>query len=661
MKRGYRTPPFDDEFGYMPFSQHNIKPWQSWWDPYDDWIEVPNVQHVETSIEFQSESGMADPESAVITIDNILYEEVFGLGGLYHRMARGAMSPRRGWTNEGQRDPIPGVKRNEWFDVLNGGYRVRIWQGYGDALEPVFTGLIDDTEVGDTPDTITMTCRSFGSLLTDQRVFGDNKPKEMRSPIVFHDRLRADTTTVVGGGAAASTSDPGHPPIGVVKKGDESFWMSHAHTTEDNTEWVQVRLPQGRYTEFFVNPGYDDMEMFLSVYVRHKGLSHKATVDGDDVEDGWISRDLGEVPGINGGHPYAYHWPRVSKGGMKRELPFELVCGDDTVLRISFRRLGKHGPGDYRAKCYRLAGYKAKRKHSKSVKRHWILVDDASDCIKWALLWAGFQNLDHIEPLKVRLTNAITFDQTSFLSDIIKHFTDETDFTFHIDGFDDANEQDIGTPHFEANRAIGLPDPSMVEVRDSDLLTDIGIRYGKEPLAYIIRVRGKVPEDPGYRAAVGVPLGQDLQKRPQGEYRPPWSDAHYSFEGKRIENYPFHGRLAGLRRHVVKTDNNCTTESDCMTACLLIALRQALAAVGGSIELPGNPTLLLNRLMSVVDSASGANTRLWVTHRATTFTRGEQAEFKTTIQGALTDSPDLYYVALDYLYYTAKVQADGAL
>jgi hypothetical protein len=343
---------------------------------------------------------------------------------------------------------------------------------------------------------------------------------------------------------------------------------------------------------------------------------------------------------------------------MKRRLPFELVCGDDTVLRISFRRLGKHAPGDYRAKCSRLAAYKTRRKPS-ATKRHWVLVDDASDCIKWALMWAGFRNLDNIEPLGVRLKQPITFDQTTFLADIIRHFTDETDFNFFIEGFDDTDEQSIGIPHFEPTRALIANDPTLTEVRDGDLLTDISIKFAKEPLAYIIRVRGKVPDSD--EPQVGINLGQDKAKRVMGEYRPPWSDAHYDFNGKRVANYPFHGRLAGLRKHVVKTDNNCQTQEDCMVACLLIALRQALAAVAGQVEIPGNPTIILNSQISVIDEASGTNTRMWITHRSTTFTRGEQAEFKTTLQGAMVDTPDLYTVALDYLHYLDKVKEEAAL
>lgn len=653
MDRSYRPFPGEDaDFGYIGGSTHNDEPWQAYWRATGPWIDLPNIQQVETAIEFQDTSGMADPETATITIDNIIYEEVFGTGGLYHRFSRGYLSPWRGWTNLGARDPQPGVQQNEWFDVLNGGYRVRIWQGYGDAMLGAWTGLIDDTDVGVTPDTIALTCRSFHAALTDQRVFGDNKAKELPSPIVFHDRLRADETTAVGGGANASTYAPEHAPINVTKRGDETYWLSHAHTTPNNTEWIQVRLPKGRYNEFYVNPGYDEMEMYLSIYARN------AKVDGEAVVDGWISRDLGAVPGVNGGHPYAYHWGRVSAGGLRRELPFELECGDETVLRISFRRLGRHGQDDYRAKCSRLAAYKSKRKPSAS-RKHWILVDDASDCVKWALMWAGFKNWT-VEPMGVRLKTPITFDQTSYLNDIIRHFVDESDYTFFVEGFDGDDEDDIGRPHFEPARAIRAPAPDMEEVRDTDLLTDIDVKFAKEPLSYIIRVRGKIPTatDP----QTGVALGQDTSKRVMAVYLPPWSGAHHDVvTGAYNADYPFAGRLAGMRKHTTHTDNNIDNYDEAMVMCLLIAMQEALGALGAEVELPGHPGLSLNDQVSIVDEASGANTRIWTTSRATTFTKGEDAEFKTTLQGALVDSPDLFAVALDYLYFLDRVKQEAAL
>lgn len=665
MDRAFRAFEGEDaDFGYIGGSKHNDKPWHAFWRATGDWIELPNVQHVETSVEFQQQTGMADPETATIVIDNIVYEDTIGTGGLFHRIRRGWMSPWRGWTNPGDlkaggRTEQPGTQRNEWFDVLNGGFRVRIWQGYGDALAPVFTGLIDDTDIGDTPDQITLTCRSFGALLTDQRVFGSNKAMELRSPIVFHDRLRADKTVAAGGGANASTFDPAHPPVNVTKKGDETFWLSHGHSTEDNTEWVQVRLPKGRYTEFYVAPGYDGMEMYLSIYARHKGMKTRARVDGVDVDDGWITRGLGTVPGVNGGHPYCYRWGSVSKGGLKRRLPFELECGDDTVLRVSFRLLQRSPEkGDYRAKCFRLAGFKAKRKSSAN-KKHWILVDDAADVIKWVLMWAGFKNW-HVEPMGIRLKNPYMVDQTKFLADVISDALGSADYTFYIDGFDDTNENDIGTPHFEPVRAIRPPAAQMEEIKDTDLLTDINVKFAKEPLAYIIRVRGKIV-DP-HKGEEGVELGGDTAKRVMAVYLPPWSGAHHDVvNGQYSQNYPFAGRLAGVRKHVVHTDNKVENYDEAMMMCLLIAMREALGALAASIEIPGHPGLALNEQVSIIDTASGANTRMWLMHRSTTWTGGERAEFKTTLQGAMIDSPDLYMVGLDYLHFLDKAKEEAAL
>lgn len=644
----------DDEFGVIAGIANNEKPWHATWRATGGWIELPNVQSIETAIEFQADSGLADPESATITIDNIIYQETLGASGLFHRIRHGWLSPWRGWTNLGSRQPDPGAPdQNEWFDVLNGGYRVRVWQGYGDELAPVFTGLIDDTDVRATPNEITITCRSFGQVLTDQRVFGSTKAKELRSPIVFADKGKAmlDKTEKVGGGASASTSITGHPAVNVTKLGDDTFWMSHAHTTPDNTEWIQIRLPKGRYREFFVAPDYDGMEMYLSIYARGKGVKGgKCTINGVKVDDGFISRDLGVVPGDNGGHPFVYRWPTVSKGGLRRRLPFTLVCGDDTVLRISFRNLGKHAKNDYRARCSRLLGYRIKQ-DAEALKKHWILVEDASDVLKWIFMWAGFKTWN-VEKMGIRLKDNYTVDQSMFMVDVVKDFLEQADYKFFIEGFQEA-EDDIGVPNFVSGGATAPPSPLMEEVRDTDLLEDIDVRFTKEPLAYLIRVRGKTIS----KAAGGRPLGADPTLRVMADYFPPWSGAHHDvFNGQYSKNYPFAGRLSGVLKHAVYTDTTVDTHDEAMMKCLLAAMRQAIAALGASITIPGHPGVPLNGHISIVDSATGANTKMWVASRQTTFVSGEQTEFKTTVGGAMVDNPDLFMVALDYLYFLDKVQ-----
>jgi hypothetical protein len=657
LDRAYAPLDTDDEFGEISSNKHNSAPWHAFWRPTGGWITLPNVQSVETDIEFQPASGMADPETATVVVDNIIYQQAVGVAGSYHQIQRGWMSPMRGWTNMGSRTVDPAATTNEWFDVFTGGYRIRIWEGYGDTLVPVFTGVFDDTDVTDTPDTITLTCRSFGEVLTDSRVFGSNKAKELRSPIIFHDRLKADNLKPVGAGAKASTEVSDHKAANVVKPGEDTFWFSHAHTTPDNTEWVQVRLPAGRYNQFYVSPGYDEMEMFLSFYVRDQAKNKKSTIDDVDVNEGWVHRGLGDVPGVNGGYPYVYHWPSVSKGGMKRKLPFELECGGDTVMRVAFRKLGKHAKDDYRGRCARLAAYKATRKKSAG-KQKWILVDDASDCVKWALMWAGFRTWNVVKT-GVRLKGKVTFDQSQFLSDIVKLFVEQGDFVFFIERFNDADDLDIGVPQFVKSNAITGPPPIMEEIRDTDLLKDIETKFTKENLSYIIRVRGKIASKK--EGTTGLPLGGDATKRIMATYLPPWSGAHHDVvTGEYSDNYPFPGRLAGIIKHVVAYDNMVESYNEAMMKCLLIAMQQALVSLAGSIEIPGNPGLSPNEKVSLVDSTAGVNTQFWITGRRNVFTTGSDAEFSTTLNGCLVDSPDLFLVALDYLYFLAKVQEDNA-
>lgn len=655
LDRAYR--PFDGndgDFGMIANSKHNAEPWHAFWRVTGDWRTLPNVQHVEVGDEFNEQTGMGDPATCTIVLDNIIYQEIQGVGGAFRQFVRGYLSPWRGWTNLGQREAQPGIDRNEWFDILNGGVRVRVWMGYGDALEPVFTGVIDDTDVDVNPDTITLSCRSFGVALTEHRVFGWNKAKELRSPIVFADRQKAEKIERTGGAATASTTDVAHPAASILKP-DDSFWLSHGHTIQNFTEWVQIRLPRGHYETFFVNPGYDGLEMYVSVFIRNKGLNGKAKVNGEPVDNGWVDVGLGDVPGANGGIPYTKRWSRVNEGGVSRKLGITLDCGDDTVLRVSFRNLQRSpGKGDYRAKCKRLYGQR--KTLTKAAKKHnWILVDDATDVVKWALMWAGFKNW-RVDPLGVRLKNQLTFHQSNFLSDIVGHIAGLADYQFFIDSFNPDDEADIGTPHFVRTGAIRAPVTGMEEVRDTDLLSEITTKFSKEPLAWIIRVRGKAAS----KAQGGRTLGEDTTRRVAATYFPPWSGAHHDVvTGKYSEHYPFQGRMAGIWRHAIHMDNNVESPDEAMMMCLLIAIKQALAALRATIEIPGHPGLRLNEQVSIVDTASGANTRLWVTSNATSWTGGEDAEFRTTLGGAMVDSPDLFAIALDYLYFLSKVQQEN--
>lgn len=661
LDRGYR--PFekldgtDDYFGYISGTgRHQEEPWQAFWRTTGDWINVPNVSEVSLDGAFDN-NGIT---TATITVENTVLKEIGGVAGIFHAVRRGYLSPWQGWATFGRVWPAGSQAQNEWFEVFNGGYQVQVLQGYGDELTATFNGLIDEARIAVSPDQITVVARDFGQALTDLRVFGHNKAPELASPIVFSDRLKADDVTAVGGSAAASTSDAGNPPKYVTKKGTETYWLSHGHTTPDNTEWVQVRIPKGRYETIFIDPHYEGMEVYLGMYLRRKGMGtkdkpEKCKVDGVEKDDGWLNMGFGDVPGVHGGWPFVKKWRAMANGGNSYKLPFKLECGDDTVVRIGFRKLGfSPTKRDYRAGASRVAMMQRKRK-PEAKREKWILVDDASDIVKWALMWAGFKEWN-VEKFGVKIKDKMVFHQGEFLIDIIRRMGEQGDFTFHV-APPSAHPESIGVPTFIRSRAVSAPQPRMEEVRDSDLLTEVDSNFSKESLAYIIRVRGMMSQK------AGKPLGEDSTKRVMAVYLPPWSGAHHNVAtGAYDASYPFADRLAGMRKHVIYPDEGLETEDECMMACILIALQEALAAFTANIQIPGHPGIDLADQISMIDQASGLNTRLWIASRSSRFTVDEQgsAEWSMSLGGSLIDTPDILALAFDYLTLLAKVQANAA-
>lgn len=449
--------------GYVVGDKWNGQPWHAYWDPSGPWITVPNVASVEWDT--QLNNGVAEPTQATISADNIVTTEIAGDLGDYRRLDRGALAPLRGFRARG-RPRDPDALRNDWYNRLNSGFKVRVWEGYGDAQEPTFVGLIDDYQGGDVPDQATIVCRNFGQLLTDQRFFGWSKIREVRPPITFADRQRAEAK------------------------------------------------------------------------------------------------------------------PKGTKG--------------------------------------------------------WILVNDASDVIKWLLMWCGFREWV-VAPTGVRLKDPVTFHQSNYLVDPIAKLIEQVNFVFYIDQPTD-RPGSIGVPHFVPNAATNPPSPRIQQVTDNDLLAGLQTRFSKEDLAYIIRVRGKMSKG-------GVRLGEERVRRIRATYRPPWS----SYHGQLDEDWETGlSRLSGVMKRLVHVDNSLQTERECKMMCVLIAVQQALAAYTGTIIVPGYPGFSLNEQASVVDTPGGINTRLWISRLSSSHTTGENAEWKTTVEGAMIDTPDLSMVMGDY-------------
>jgi hypothetical protein len=154
----------------------NSEPWQGFWRATGSPITVPNVLKITWDHKL-SEKGA---RSATVEIENISYDAITGAGGSYHAMDRGALSPTRGAILKGRPTDQP---KNSWYEVFDSGYRIDIWEGYGeDQMVRTFCGIVDHAEPSVHPDRIILTCRSFFALITDQQVMGWNKAPEITGP-----------------------------------------------------------------------------------------------------------------------------------------------------------------------------------------------------------------------------------------------------------------------------------------------------------------------------------------------------------------------------------------------------------------------------------------------------------------------------------------------
>lgn len=291
--RGYRRVPTNEIIDADIPGESRDVPWMAWWDAYEPWREMPGVLLTKLNQDFTQNGQVV----AVIDVENTRLVEETGPGGEYHVIERGHLSPERGYTAPG-RDQAGG-EATEWSSQLNKKAKVRVWRGYGppqrneDGSMPddggpnggwEFVGQIDDIDSDARPDRITITART-GSTLTDSRMFGWNKSKQLKDPITFADRSEMFTTELAGRDADSSSELVDSPASHVLDKSAKTRWISDPHSTWGNTEWVQIRLPAGRYRDFILHPAFSGMEAYIGFYARG------ATVDGVSVPDGWVSLD----------------------------------------------------------------------------------------------------------------------------------------------------------------------------------------------------------------------------------------------------------------------------------------------------------------------------------------------------------------------------------
>lgn len=644
--------------------------WQAFWEPHDDWRTLPNVVEVNMDQDFNN-NGVSN---CTVVMDNVAYEERTGATGTFHRIVRGFFAPLRGYTRPAAPNRT-GQEKNDWFRYLNRPVQVEVWQGYGDELVRVFTGLAEQLDLRSMPDQGTITARDFGQALTDQHLLGKVKnPSLYRKPIVFADRNKAYNEIhegSAGGAHDCSSMRAGHPPRLVTdeKHGSSTAWYSHNMPSSDNTEWVQVHLPAGTYREFFLEPGYGEMTAYVSVKAVAGKHGAKPKVDGVEVDPGWLNLPSGgTVPGpVDGQIPYIKGWRNLSHKGRKHNFHgHTLTLHDNSLLRISFRDLRKvheDGHTHYRAACKRLYGIRRKKKHE-AKKNGWILVDDYSDVVKVCLRWAGFKEWN-VESTGARLVATekngagLTFSNGDTLMDVIKKVQEITNFCFFMGDPSGSNDTtaSIGVPVFRSPNVLGLGETAAEVVRDTDLLTGMQVKWmGGDTLPEVIYVMGSkisdIKKKKGRPRPRGRTIGADPAKRVRGKYLPPWARRKQATVGT----------SSGILRHFVSpVYTSLKTQKEVDVAARFVAMNAALQSLTGIIEIPGHPGINLDDVVGVDDNATGTNTRIYVATRSSTFRQGQETSWRTTVGGALLDNPDLVAVVKELRRALNKPELRGVI
>lgn len=613
---------------------NNARPWQAFWTPKTVATNLPNV------LSFRKEKDFANNGIAIATIEfeNIFVDEQGSAESLVHVMQRGAFAPYRGYRAPG-RPAWPAGSQNLWYRWLDRNAQITFWEGYGDELVKTWTGLIDDVDLTSKPDRITVTARDFGQALSDQDVFGWNHDPMIREPITFIDKRQGENLHKVGYDPKAASVNVNHPASFVLDTESDTWWRSRTYNTPHATDWIQIRIPQGRYETFYLWPKDAGMSCYISVFVRPRN-DGKRNRWGDLVlpDNGWVDIDLGDVPGDEGGVPFVKFLPTLDRKGhyhtfTRDSSSLALECGRGSIIRCSFRNLQEQRPGEqpagepeelpYAARVIRMIAMQRSLKKA-AREKHMVLVDDVSDAVRFLLRWAGFKEWE-VENSGVKLAKKVVITREKKLIDAINLFKESVDFVFYMKD-PSAADLSIGIPVFRQSRVV-TEDAPVTSVTEKDLLTGIRVKVTDEPLAYVIRMRGRPVKKK--KRGTGFLFGGGDVRRVKFTYYPPWARA------------PFGGRLAGQLKHVVHQDDKFATTDDCEFACYYVALHEALESVTGSIEVPGWPGFELDDLVMVSDLGTGIRSRLWVSNLSSVHERGEQASYKATLAGAWVDTPDV--------------------
>lgn len=638
---------------------HNHHPWQATWIVDGPWKNLPNIQSAKAQRSFTDKGS----STCTVVMDNVGFIDVEGVAGLYHTIDRGHYSPMRGIK-------VPTRPRmwqtNEWTNALNAGWQIELWEGYGaggevtlldamdetthswarpaTAIDRTWTGVIEECDLDSHPDHITLTCRDFGLLFTDERLMGNNKSAEIRSPVSFADRRTVQGEKKIKG--------PYNVSSGTVN--GDGVWHGGDRDDSSHVDWIEIPLPAGYYTQFYASPISDGMEMFASLWIGPAG----GTMDRTHPLGGgeYVDLGLGSVPG---GPPYFRRMGSVDDSGRRWNFGHGFNVPDGSKLRLSFTNLphqswssaGKHSAGVYGMASYRYgsdplhppngqAGIQAK---------HWILVEDASEVIRTILIWAGFKEW-HVEDFGWSLHFPLRYGEDKYYIDVISDMQAQGNFQFYM-ASPTNDDRSIGVPHFEYTKSFDPPRP-VLEVRDTDMTESMQVKWNLADLPYVMRYRGAIAS----KKQGGQSLDQDFIRRYMATYYPPWSGDLYTpadpTHFRSVENIR---RNAGVLRHFTETLGQQTTVAlnstdECLFACILAAVQYALGMTTVQFQIPGIPGLELNQTISVIEASTGVNSRVWVASLDSQHTLGDKGSWHTTVGGALLDTQEMAALAKDYAY-----------
>jgi hypothetical protein len=680
MNRGYlssyRLDTGSPIFPPLIWKGHNHNCWQGQWTPTGGWVRLPHVVSAEYTRSFDTNGS----SSLTLVMDNIAFVETEGVTGLYHTIVRGYYAPQRGLALTGRKHQ--GWAPNSWRNVLNAGWQIELWEGYGQgadvelrsapdqnnsyapasgALSRTWTGIIEQCELVSHPDQITLTARDFGVLLTDQRVMGNVIAAEITPPVTFADRRRTQGETKISAPLSYSS--------GSVSNG---VWTSQADGTSFATEWIEITLPAGYYEDCYIAPQFDQLDVYLSLYANGPDCNYDRV---HPMPAGWVDFGRGKTPN---GTPYIRHLGQIAASPTRRwSLGNAYTIGDGSKLRFTFTNL--QGPnagglpiqqetigvsayaGTNQVATYQFGSDPLKMTDTQA--KHWILIEDVSEIVRMVLIWAGFKEWN-VDDFGWSLYEPMQYSSDHFLIDIINDYLQQGAYVFYV-GAPSNNDASIGIPHFVRQMAINATQNvaggwdttprNMIEVRGRDMTETMDVKWDLSNLPYVMRVRGQITT-----AAQGgqtePQLGySDESIRYMATYFPPWSGQKYLPLGPDIYRSSNESvrRVAGILRHFTQTYGISTIVSlysndECLYACVLAAIQYALAECTAQFQLPGLPGFDLNTVVSVIEEATATNTRVWIASVDSKHTLGPEGSWHMTISGAVLDTEDMDALIKDW-------------